>query len=35
LNFEIMDMDGNRIDKVLVMSIPGSSPETEETGPEE
>lgn len=32
LRFEIMDMDGNRIDKVLVTTIPGAPSESELTG---
>jgi putative hemolysin len=27
--FEVMDMDGNRVDKVLVMPIPADSPDSE------
>ena len=32
LSFEVMDMDGHRVDKVLVTTLPGragNSPETE------
>ena len=33
LRLEVMDMDGHRVDKVLVSRLPGQSPGPPDTGP--